>query len=64
MFRKSDVGDLREKLQGLFDDDAAVKKYKDGAAEFICTKYSWDDVAKKTIKLYRQLLIKAKASKN
>ncbi len=54
IFRKSDVGNLREKLQWLMDDDAAVKMYKDSAADFICTKYSWDDVAKKTIKLYRR----------
>ncbi|MCD7811607.1 MAG: glycosyltransferase family 4 protein [Ruminococcus sp.] len=53
VFQKSDVGDLKEKLQGLCDDDTAVKKYKDCAAEYICTKYSWDDVAERTLRLYR-----------
>jgi glycosyltransferase involved in cell wall biosynthesis len=59
VFRKSDVGDLQEKLQGLCDEPSTVQRYKDGAAEFINTKYSWDDAAKKTIKLYRRLLINA-----
>ncbi len=56
VFRKSDVGDLKEKLQGLMDDDVTVKTYKDGAADFICTKYSWDEVSRKTIKLYRRAM--------
>ncbi|MCD7812341.1 MAG: glycosyltransferase family 4 protein [Ruminococcus sp.] len=56
VFQKSDVGDLREKLQELCGDDAAVKKYKDGAADFICTKYSWDEVSRKTIKFYRRAM--------
>ncbi|MCD7843645.1 MAG: glycosyltransferase family 4 protein [Clostridiales bacterium] len=56
MFRKSDVSDLREKLQGLCDDEALVQKYKDGAADFICSKHSWDEVSRKTIKLYRRAI--------
>lgn len=54
VFRKSDVKDLQEKLQGLCDDEALVQNYKGGAAEFICTKYNWDDVAKRTLKLYKK----------
>ena len=30
-----------------------VDKYKKEAADFICEKYSWDDVVDKTMELYR-----------
>lgn len=52
LFRKSDVVDLRKKLQMLCDNEMMVKKYRDMAREFICKKYSWEDVVEKTIKLY------------
>ncbi len=52
VFKKSNVEDLRKKLQVLCNDAEAVKEYKRGAADFICKKYSWDDVAKKTVGLY------------
>ncbi|MCD8054870.1 MAG: glycosyltransferase family 4 protein [Lachnospiraceae bacterium] len=55
VFRKSDVEDLREKLQMLCDDGEAVKTYKDEAAEFVCGKYSWDEVSRKTAQLYRKV---------
>ena len=51
-FMKSDVDDLREKLQILCDDEEKVRKYKNEAADFICQKYSWDDVVEKTLELY------------
>ncbi len=53
LFKKSSVSDLREKLQELCDHQSVVQKYKDAAADFICGKYVWDDVAGKTLKLYR-----------
>ena len=52
VFRKRDVGDLREKLQGLCDDMKKVQRYKDGATEFICMKFSWDDAVGETVKVY------------
>lgn len=52
VFRKSDVEDLRKKLQFLCDRKDIVEKYKMKAADFICQKYSWDDVVKKTMMLY------------
>ncbi|MCD8003158.1 MAG: glycosyltransferase family 4 protein [Clostridia bacterium] len=55
VFRKSDVKDLREKLQWLCDNYGAVERYKSESVDFICQKYSWDDVSEKTIKLYRAL---------
>ena len=52
-FRKSDVEDLRLKLQMLCDDEQIVEKYKVTATDFILKKYGWDDVVDKTIDLYR-----------
>ncbi len=53
VFRKSDVGELRRKLEELIEDKNKVEKYKSEAAEFICDKYGWDDVVEKTLRVYR-----------
>lgn len=53
VFKKSDVNKLREKLQELCDNEKAVQKYKKEVADFVCKKYSWDDVVKNTLDLYR-----------
>lgn len=53
LFKKSDINDLKEKLQYACDNPEAVKKLKDGAADFICSKYNWDDVVEQTLKLYQ-----------
>ena len=52
VFRKGDVTDLRKKLQMLCDNKEMTQKYKNAATEFICRKYSWDDVVERTIALY------------
>lgn len=52
-FKKSDVKDLKEKLEWLVTNPEEVKKYKATATDFICEKYSWDDVVDKTVDLYR-----------
>ena len=54
LFRKSDVKDLTEKLQMVCDDAELVEKYKSEAADYICSKYDWDDVVDRTLKLYRK----------
>lgn len=54
VFKKSNVADLKEKLQMLCDDNSLTQKYKNVATEFICQKYSWDDVVSKTIELYEE----------
>ena len=54
IFKKSDVEDLREKLQEACDHPEMVMKMKNQAADFICEKYNWDEVVKKTMKLYRR----------
>ena len=53
-FKKSDVNDLKEKLQYLVDNVDKVNKYKSEAQEYILKKYNWDDVVDKTIELYKK----------
>lgn len=53
VFPKSNVDELKKTLQGLLDDPEKVAEYKKSAAEFICSKYNWDDVVDKTLELYR-----------
>ena len=53
-FRKSNVEDLRQKLQTLCDHPEMVSDYKKNAAGFILNKYGWDDVVEKTLALYRR----------
>ena len=52
VFKKSDVADLRMKLEELIENKKLVEKYKSEAADFICNKYSWDDVVEKTLRIY------------
>ncbi|MGN1126592.1 MAG: glycosyltransferase family 4 protein [Ruminococcus sp.] len=54
LFRKSDINDLKEKLQFLCDNREEVQKFKDVSADFICNKYNWDDIVEETLKLYRK----------
>lgn len=54
VFQKGDVEDLRDKLQILCDKVELVEQFKNTSADFICQKYSWDDVVEKTIRLYRK----------
>lgn len=51
-FEKSNVQDLREKLQKLCDTPSMVADYKNNASQFICNKYNWDDVVEQTLDLY------------
>lgn len=52
VFRKSNIEKLRDKLQQLCDHPYEIYKYRVDAAEFISRKYNWDDVVKKTLKIY------------
>lgn len=54
IFKKSDVNDLKEKLQLVCDQPKIVEQMKAEAADFICGKYNWDDVVKETLSLYRK----------
>ena len=52
LFKKSDVDDLQEKIQYVCNNNEKVDVLKKHAADFICNKYSWDEIVKDTIKLY------------
>ena len=51
-FRKGDITDLREKLQMLCDDRNLVARYQIQAADYICRRFSWEQVTEQTLKLY------------
>lgn len=53
IFKKSDINDLKQKLQMLCDDESIVSNYKSVAADFICQKYNWDSIVQKTLQLYK-----------
>ena len=52
-FSRGEVSKLAEKLQQLCDEPGTVKEYKETACDFICGKYSWDDVTSRTLELYQ-----------
>lgn len=52
VFKKSDISDLKDKIQQACDNLELVGRLKSQAADFICNKYDWDDVVKKTLNLY------------
>ena len=54
VFKQGDTNNLREKLQMLCDNNEIVKSYKDGASDYVCSKYNWDDVVEKTLELYER----------
>ncbi|MBE6737630.1 MAG: glycosyltransferase family 4 protein [Ruminococcaceae bacterium] len=53
-FKKSDVFDLTEKLQMLCHNSDKVIELKSTACDYICSRYNWDDVTEKTLKLYEK----------
>ena len=52
-FPKSDVAALRDVLQKLCDDPVQVAFYQQDASEYITRRFNWDDVARKTLELYK-----------
>ena len=54
IFKKSDIEDLKEKIQDACDHPEKVMKLKQQAADFVCKKYNWDEVVRETMKLYRR----------
>ena len=51
-FEKSNVEDLKEKLEDCLN--GKDRKNSEDISKFILEKYNWDDVVKKTEKLYRE----------
>ena len=52
-FPRGNVAALRDCLRSLCDDPDRVAQYKNGARDYICEKYDWDDVTEKTLELYQ-----------
>ena len=57
-FKKSNVEDLAKKLQTMCNNKEIVNTLKNGADEFILSKYNWVDVANSTYELYKKVLKK------
>lgn len=51
-FKKGDVGDLKENLQQLLNDSEAVEKYKSVSSDYVCNRFNWDEVTRRTLELY------------
>ncbi len=51
-FRKGDTEDLRQKMQMLCDEPQQVRQYQQNASDYICQRYSWDQVTRQTLSLY------------
>lgn len=51
-FKKGDVGDLKEKLQRLLNGSEAVEKYKSVSSDYVCNRFNWDEVTRRTLELY------------
>ena len=54
IFEKSNVDALKEQLHMLCNNEMLVTNMKNTASEFICGKYSWDDVVTKTVQIYQR----------
>lgn len=54
-FEKGNVKDLQRVLEYLIENPHIVQKYKNESQEYICSKFNWDDVADKTLKIYQDL---------
>lgn len=52
-FEKGNEKELKDKLEDLIKSPEKVKKYKKTASDFICKKYSWQDVCSQTLSLYQ-----------
>ena len=51
-FTHSNVESLKEKLDFILGNQELVAAYRQAAKDYILKKYNWDDVVKKTVKLY------------
>lgn len=54
IFDKGNVNDLKEKIEYLDAHPEVVEEYRNKTCDFICKKYNWDDITKRTIELYKK----------
>lgn len=62
VFDKGNVKSLAEVLQKLCDEPETVAGYRGVAQDFICGKYNWDDVTRKTLELYDESFVDQQVS--
>lgn len=53
-FEKSNVHDLKNKLEYLLAHPEEVINMREGCADYICQRYDWEDVVDRTLELYRK----------
>ena len=53
-FEKSNVDDLRDKMNFLLNNSDKVNDFKTGVSDFVCSKFSWNDIINKTLELYSE----------
>ncbi len=51
-FKHGNVSDLASRMKELIDNPDLVNAYKNKSSDFICNKYSWEDVTDRTAELY------------
>lgn len=56
IFEKSNVEDLKDKLQLLIGRQELVEQLRTQSADFILERYNWENVADRTIELYKKAL--------
>lgn len=54
VFPRGDVAALTQALQRLCDEPETVAAYKATAADFICSRYPWEDVVRRTLEVYEK----------
>lgn len=51
-FEKSNVSDLKQKIEYLLKHSDIVKHLQESSADFICEKYDWDEVTEEHLRVY------------
>ena len=51
-FTQANVQDLLDKLEQLCNNPQMVSRFKEQSADYICGRYNWDEVTRKTLQLY------------
>lgn len=54
-FKHGNIEDLKNTLEHLLQNPDLVEDYRKQSQEYICNKYSWDDVTEKTLKIYKEV---------
>lgn len=63
-FQKSNITDLKNKIQFLCDNKDIVDAYKKEASDFIINKYNWDKIVDNTLDQYMKVIGYSEIEKN